>query len=162
MERMRCIGILMLLLLGAAKHEDTFTRHLRKANEYVLAHTHYHTRRLPKVVWLSRRQMDKQVNDNEKICPDGDNNPDDVTVAQENGGVVYLTKGEFKVGRDDQTLVHELVHFQQDTNPNESHSLGFLEKEAYRIETQYVKDTHTGELPDPEIVTAESQQKCTV
>lgn len=159
MVRLKYFGILLLLLLGAAKHEDAFTRHLRKANEYVLAHTRYRTHRLPKVVWLSRAEMAKRSADDDKLCHD---DSDGVTDAIEDGEVMYLTKGEFKLERDDQVIVHELVHFQQDTNPNESDSIGVLEKEAYAVETQYVKDMHRGEIPDPEMVDTISQQECTV
>lgn len=155
----RCFAILWLLLLVTAKQEDILTQHLRKANEYVLAHTRYRTHRLPKVVWLSSAEMAKAGADDDEVCPD---NSGEVIDAREADGIMYLTKDKFEPGRDDQIIVHELVHFQQETNPNVSHNLGILEKEAYGIEAQYVKDTHKGELPDPQMVATISQQDCTV
>lgn len=154
----RCFAILSLLLLVTAKQEDTLTQHLRKANEYVLAHTRYRTHRLPKVVWLSPTEMAKAAAEDDELCHDTSGG---VTDAREADGVMYLTKGEFELGRDDQVIVHELVHFQQDTNPNESQKLGDLEKEAYDLEARYVKDMHKGVLPEPEMVATISQEKCT-
>jgi hypothetical protein len=158
MVQIRCLCILMLLFLGAAKSENVLIRHLRKANEYVLTHTRYHTHRLPKIVWLTIAEMAKLSDKDDELCQD---NSDFVTDAMEDNGVMYLTKGEFKLGHDDQILVHELVHFQQETNPNSLRDIGVLEKEAYAVETRYVKDTHRGVLPDPVMVSTISKQDCT-
>ena len=158
MVPVRYVSIALLLLLGAAGKQDATTRHLWIANKFVLAHTRYRVHRIPNVIWLSRKEMDKLAADEDAICNDGS---DGTTVAMERGGAIYLIKGEFKLGRDDQTLVHETTHFQQDNSPHEPHSLGVIEKEAYDVESQYVKYTHRGELPDPEMVATISNQTCT-
>jgi hypothetical protein len=89
MVQARLLGILLLLSLGAAKQDGTFIRHLRKANEYVIAHTRYHTHRLPKVVWLSRAQMNKRSADDDALCHD---DSDGVTDAMEDDGSCILQK----------------------------------------------------------------------
>ena len=53
---------------------------------------------------------------------------------------------DFELGRDDQILLHELVHHFQWANGHDQSCLGKLEREAYELQTRYAESI--GEEPD--------------
>jgi hypothetical protein len=68
-------------------------------------------------------------------------------VAAQVSGTIYLPD-TFQLGRDDYILVHELVHHLQDESGRTFECLASREREAYRIQTKFVQETGTGQMPN--------------
>jgi hypothetical protein len=62
-------------------------------------------------------------------------------------GTIYLPN-TFALGRDDYMLLHELVHYLQDENGRQFQCLALREREAYALQTAFVKETGVGETPN--------------
>jgi hypothetical protein len=62
-------------------------------------------------------------------------------------GTIYLPD-TFTLGRDDYMLVHELVHYLQDEDSKWFECLADREREAYTLQTRFVRETGVGEMPN--------------
>jgi hypothetical protein len=67
--------------------------------------------------------------------------------AAQTRGTIYLPVS-FTLGRDDYILVHELVHHLQDESGKVFPCLPAREYEAYAIQTSFVQQTGSGEMPN--------------
>jgi hypothetical protein len=67
--------------------------------------------------------------------------------AAQTRGTIYLPVS-FTLGRDDYILVHELVHHLQDESGKVFPCLAAREYEAYAIQTSFVQQTGSGEMPN--------------
>jgi hypothetical protein len=62
-------------------------------------------------------------------------------------GTIYLPN-TFALGRDDYMLLHELVHYLQDESGRKFECLAMREREAYALQTAFVKEAGVGETPN--------------
>ena len=62
-------------------------------------------------------------------------------------GTIYLPD-TFTLGRDDYILVHELVHHFQEESGKRFACLAEREREAYLLQTKFVHEHGTGEVPN--------------
>jgi hypothetical protein len=62
-------------------------------------------------------------------------------------GTIYLPD-TFTLGRDDYILLHDLVHYLQDQNGKSFECLALREREAYRLQTEFVRETGIGQIPN--------------
>jgi hypothetical protein len=69
-----------------------------------------------------------------------------VRAAQVNG-TIYLPY-TFALGRDDYMLLHELVHHLQDESGRQFECLAMREREAYLLQTAFVREAGIGETPN--------------
>jgi hypothetical protein len=67
--------------------------------------------------------------------------------AAQSDGTIYLPD-TFTLGRDDFMLLHELVHHLQDESGRKFECLAEREREAYRLQTRFVEETQSGEVPN--------------
>lgn len=70
----------------------------------------------------------------------------DVKAAQAGSRIVLPST--FMLGRDDYMLLHELVHYLQYESGKTFFCLEEREREAYRLQTAFVIETGTGEMPN--------------
>jgi hypothetical protein len=63
-------------------------------------------------------------------------------------GIVFLSE-EFRLGLHDDILLHELVHHLQAEQGRELACVRAGEKDAYALQTKFVRETGIGNLPDP-------------
>jgi hypothetical protein len=62
-------------------------------------------------------------------------------------GTIYLPDS-FALGRDDYILLHELVHYLQEESGEAFECLAQREREAYRLQTEFVQETGVGQTPN--------------
>lgn len=67
--------------------------------------------------------------------------------ALESEGVIFLNNN-FRLGRDDYMLAHELTHFQQ-FESGENWPRCRMEAQAYKVQAAFVIQTGTGKKGDP-------------
>lgn len=67
--------------------------------------------------------------------------------AAQSRGMIYLPD-TFQLGRDDYILLHELVHHLQDESGRRFECLATREREAYRLQAEFVDETGAGEKPN--------------
>jgi hypothetical protein len=67
--------------------------------------------------------------------------------AAQYGGAIVLPD-TFELGRHDHILVHELVHHLQDESGRRFDCLAEREREAYKIQIAFVRETGIGETPN--------------
>ncbi len=63
-------------------------------------------------------------------------------------GIVFLSH-DFQLGKDDDVLLHELVHHLQAEQGRLFPCVRAGEKDAYRLQSQFIHETGIGDLPDP-------------
>lgn len=63
-------------------------------------------------------------------------------------GIVFLSE-DFRLGEDDDVLLHELVHHLQAEQGRSFPCVRAGEKEAYELQAKFIRETGIGGLPDP-------------
>lgn len=63
-------------------------------------------------------------------------------------GIVFLAE-DFELGTHDYVLLHELVHHLQAEQERQFPCVRAGEKDAYELQARFVRETGTGEIPDP-------------
>jgi Domain of unknown function (DUF6647) len=145
---MKAVCHLSLVLLSlsapvwALESKAALEQKLEDVNRFVREHTEYKTLTLPKVVYLAPDQMQALRYGREWRSK---GYPEALALAAK--GVIFLSTN-FRIGRDDYILAHELTHYQQFESGRQWLCSAAMEPEAYRVQNLWVKATGRGHKAD--------------
>jgi hypothetical protein len=143
-----CCSLLSLLLLWPVRARDNPVPHsllvqkMKEINQFVREHTGYKALTLPKIVFLTPDQLETLrygAGWRDKGYPE--------VVALAKKGVIYLPNN-FRLGRDDYILAHELTLYQEFESGKHWLCTAAMEPEAYRVQNLWVKATGGGQPAD--------------
>ena len=128
----------------ASPTPDALVRRVEELVRWISAHSDYPAtlKQLPDFVFLAPETIRHRFSDTSM----GYSDQTSVQAAQ-TGGRIYLPS-TFVLGRDDYMLVHELVHHLQDESGKPFACLAMREREAYALQTAFVRETGIGDVPN--------------
>jgi hypothetical protein len=130
---------------ASAKPSDGFAQRVAELVDWIAARSDYspHLRRPPTFVFLSPDRIRHAFSGSAL----GYRSETSSVRAAQTNGTIYLPE-TFLLGRDDYILVHELVHHLQDESGKQFECLAAREREAYVLQTNFVQQHGTGEVPN--------------
>ncbi len=129
----------------AAAPSEAFLKRVEELVRWIAAQSDYpaELRRTPEFVFLSPQAIRHSFSGSAM----GYSERTSAVQAAQVPGTIYLPD-TFQLGRDDFILVHELVHHLQDESGKAFECLALREREAYRLQTKFVQETGTGQMPN--------------
>ena len=113
----------------AEPETNPFYKRVEELSAFVREHTDFKVTSTPKFVFLSKDTINRVYH--------GDKFKDQTNIeAMSIGNVIFLAE-DLEMGKDDDTLVHELVHYMQWETGPEGTCIGLLEHQAYTIQDKF-------------------------
>ncbi len=142
-------AIALVLACVPARSADASEAFLRRVDElvrWIAAHSGYSAelKAAPRFVFLSPEAIRHSFSGSSSM---GYADQSSTVQAAQTRGTIYLPVS-FTLGRDDYILVHELVHHLQDESGKAFSCLAAREREAYAIQTTFVQESGSGEMPN--------------
>jgi hypothetical protein len=118
-------------------------------HDWIVAHTDYEPlERLPTFLFVSTGELNYlALNDTEQGYSGETRSIEGVYAPS----IVFLTS-DFRVGEDDDVLLHELIHHFQEMAGTTFECVGASEVEAYGLQAEFVNETGIGTAPDAAFV----------
>lgn len=124
---------------------EAFSRRVDELVRWISAHSDYPAalKQMPVFVFLSAQAIRHSFSGSAM----GYSEQMSAVQAAQVRGTIYLPD-TFQLGRDDYILVHELVHHLQDESGKPFECVALREREAYKLQTQFVQETGVGQTPN--------------
>jgi hypothetical protein len=120
-----------------------------QVHDWIVAHTDYEPlERLPTFLFVSSGELNYLALNDTEAGYSGETRSIEGVYAS---SIVFLSDG-FQIGRDDDVLLHELVHHFQEMSGSPLECVGAREPEAYRLQGEFVNETGIGTAPDPAFI----------